>query len=179
VSGVGWIQQISAWAVPVMLTIIPLWGALRRVKVYETFVEGAEEGLRVAIKILPFMVGMLVALTVFRASGAMAVVAGLVRPLTDLVGFPTEILPLMIVRPLSGAGAMAVVTDMLKTHGPDTYLGQLASVMMGSTDTTFYVLTVYFGSVGIRRTRYAATVGLIADVAGFLAALLACNWFFR
>jgi len=109
----------------------------------------------------------------------MEIVARLISPVTSRLGFPTEVLPLMIVRPLSGAGALAVTADLLKTHHPDSYLGRLASIVQGSTDTTFYVLTVYFGSVGIRKTRYAASVGLLADCVGFVAALYACNWFFR
>jgi spore maturation protein B len=175
----GLLQTLSIWAIPAMLALIPLWGTLRGVKVYETFIEGADEGLQLAIKILPYLIGMMVALAVFRESGAMQVAAKLLSPITKPLGFPPEILPLIIVRPLSGAGAMAVVTDLLKQHGPDSFVGQLASVLMGSTDTTFYVLTVYFGAVGVRRTRYAASVGLIADAAGFIVGLLACNWFFR
>jgi len=173
------VDVVSLWAIPGMLALIPLWGAIRRVQVYDAFIEGAEEGLQVAVRIIPFLVGMMVALSVFRASGAMEIVARLISPVTSRLGFPTEVLPLMIVRPLSGAGALAVTADLLKTHHPDSYLGRLASIVQGSTDTTFYVLTVYFGSVGIRKTRYAASVGLLADCVGFVAALYACNWFFR
>jgi spore maturation protein B len=175
----NWLDSISLWAVPGMLALIPLWGAIRKVKVYDTFIEGAEEGLQVAVQIIPFLVGMMVALSIFRASGAMELLARLIDPITSRLGFPTQILPLMIIRPLSGAGALAVTADILKTQHPDSYMGRLASIMQGSTDTTFYVLTVYFGSVGIRKARYAAAVGLLADAAGFLAALYACNWFFR
>lgn len=174
-----WLDTISLWAIPGMLALIPLWGFIRKVKVYDTFIEGAEEGLQVAVKIIPFLVGMMVALSVFRASGAMELLARAISPVTSRLGFPTEILPLMIVRPLSGAGALAVTADLFKTHHPDSFIGRLASIVQGSTDTTFYVLTVYFGSVGIRRTRYAAFVGLAADLVGFLTALYACNWFFR
>ncbi len=174
----NWLDTISLWAVPAMLALIPLWGAIRRVKVYDTFIEGAEEGLQIAVQIIPFLVGMMVALSIFRASGAMELVARLIDPVTSALGFPTEILPLMVVRPLSGAGALAITADLLKTQHPDSYIGRLASIMQGSTDTTFYVLTVYFGSVGIRKARYAAGVGLFADFVGFLAALYACNWFF-
>lgn len=174
----NWLDLISLWAVPAMLALIPLWGAIRKVKVYDTFIEGAEEGLQVAVRIIPFLVGMMVALSIFRASGAMELLAKAISPVTSRLGFPTEILPLMIVRPLSGAGALAVTADMLKLHHPDSFVGRLASIIQGSTDTTFYVLTVYFGSVGIRRSRYAAGVGLTADLVGFLAALYACNWFF-
>jgi spore maturation protein B len=174
----SWLDSLSLWAIPAMLALIPLWGFIRRVKVYDTFIEGAEEGLQVAVKIIPFLVGMMVALSVFRASGAMELLANLIAPVTSRLGFPTEILPLMIVRPLSGAGALAVTADLLKVQHPDSFLGRLASIMQGSTDTTFYVLTVYFGAVGIRRARYAPAVGLFADAVGFLAALFACRWFF-
>lgn len=174
----SWLDSLSLWAIPGMLALIPLWGFIRRVKVYDTFIEGAEEGLQVAVKIIPFLVGMMVALSVFRASGAMELLANLISPITSRLGFPTEVLPLMIVRPLSGAGALAVTADLLKVQHPDSFLGRLASIMQGSTDTTFYVLTVYFGSVGIRRARYAPAVGLFADAVGFIAALLACRWFF-
>jgi len=174
----SWLDTVSLWAIPSMLALIPLWGAIRKVKVYDTFIEGAEEGLQVAIRIVPFLVGMMVALSIFRASGAMELLAKAIDPVTSRLGFPSPILPLMIVRPLSGAGALAVTADLLKTNHPDSYIGRLASIMQGSTDTTFYVLTVYFGSVGIRKTRYAAAVGLTADVVGFLAALYVCNWFF-
>lgn len=161
-----------------MLALIPLWGAIRRVKVYDTFIEGAEEGLTVAVRIIPFLVGMMVALGIFRASGAMELLAGVLDPVTSRLGFPTEVLPLMIVRPLSGAGALGVTADLLKSEHPDSFVGRLASIMQGSTDTTFYVLTVYFGAVGIRRARYAPALGLFADAVGFVAALYACNWFF-
>ncbi|HEY3368296.1 MAG TPA: spore maturation protein [Symbiobacteriaceae bacterium] len=173
------VDTLSLWAIPAMLALIPLWAFIRKVKVYDRFIVGAEEGLQVAVKIIPFLVGMMVALAIFRASGAMELLARAIDPLTRPLGFPAEILPLMIVRPMSGAGALAVTADLLKTHHPDSYIGRLASIMQGSTDTTFYVLTVYFGSVGVKKTRYAAAVGLFADLIGFLTALYACNWFFR
>lgn len=172
------LNALSLWAVPAMLALIPLWGAIRKVKVYDTFIEGAEEGLQIAVKIIPFLIGMLMALSIFRASGAMEMLARSMEPVTAALGFPSEVLPLMIVRPLSGAGALGVTADLLKTHTPDSYIGRLASIMQGSTDTTFYVLTVYFGAVGIRKVKYSAAVGLTADVVGFLAALYACHWFF-
>lgn len=172
------LDLFSIWAIPGLLALIPLWGQLRKVKVYDVFIEGAKEGLEVAIKIFPYMVGIMVALAVFRASGAMGALARLLSPVTSRLGFPHEVLPLMVIRPLSGAGALAATTDLLKTHGPDSFIGRLASVMQGSTDTTFYVITVYFGSVGVRRTRYAAGVGLFADLAGFVASLAVCRWFY-
>lgn len=173
-----WLDTVSLWAVPFMLAFIPLFGAMRGVKVYDTFIEGAEEGLQIAIRIVPFLVGMMVALGVFRASGAMDLISGAISPLAARLGLPHEVLPLMLIRPLSGSAALAATTDLLKVHGPDSWIGRLASVMQGSTDTTFYVLTVYFGSVGIRKARYALGVGLFADLVGFAAALIACRWFF-
>lgn len=171
-------DAMAIWLVPALLALIPLWGQIKGVAVFDTFVDGAEEGLRIALKIFPFMIGIMVALAVFRASGAMDMLSRILSPVTDRLGFPHAVLPLMLIRPLSGAGSLAATVDLLKIHGPDSFVGRLASIMQGSTDTTFYVITVYFGSVGVRRTRYAAGVGLIADFAGFIAALVACRWFF-
>lgn len=173
----GIVNAISAWAIPVLLAVIPLYGWLRGVPVYEAFISGATEGLKVAWQILPFMLGILVALGIFRHSGAMDVVAAWLSPVTARLGFPAEVLPLVVIRPLSGSGSLAAVADMIRTHGPDSFVARLGSVMQGSTDTTFYVLTIYFGSVGIRRPRYALIPGLIGDAAGFVAALWACRWF--
>ncbi|KKM08837.1 spore maturation protein [Clostridiales bacterium PH28_bin88] len=172
------ITQISRWAIPLMLFFIPAVAHLRGVKVYETFVEGAREGFETVIKIIPFLVGMLVAISVFRASGAMDLMVRALDPLIGLVGAPAELLPLAIMRPLSGGGALGVAAELIGAHGPDSIIGRMASIMQGSTDTTFYVLTVYFGSVGIRRYRYAVTLGLIADLTGLVASILIANWLF-
>lgn len=170
---------LSRWLVPLLLALIPVYGQLRGVRVYERFVAGAMAGLELSWRILPNMVAIVVALSIFRESGALALLARGLAPLTDRLGFPHAVLPLLLIRPLSGAGALAAATDLLRVHGPDSFVGRLASVLQGSTDTTFYVLTVYFGAVGVRRTRYAAGVGLLADCTGFLAALLTSRWFFR
>jgi len=173
------IKEISRWAIPVMFFFIPGIAFLRGVKVYEAFVEGAQEGFETAVKIIPFLVGMLVAIGVFRASGALEVFVNLVRPVTDLLHVPAEVLPLAFMRPLSGGAALGLAAELIKSCGPDSYIGQLASTMQGSTDTTFYVLTVYFGSVGVVKYRYSVAVGLIADVAGFLASVYICNLLFK
>ncbi len=165
------IGEISKWAVPMLLLIIPVLAYTRKVKVYEAFVEGAEQGFHTAIKIIPFLVGMMVAIGVFRESGAMDLLILALQPLMGLIGAPAEILPLVIMRPLSGGGALGITAELIQTYGPDSFIGRLASTIQGSTDTTFFVLTVYFGSVGIRRYRHALTVGLLADLTGFLASL--------
>lgn len=165
------IAEVSKWAVPLLLLIIPVMAYVRKVKVYEAFVEGAEQGFHTAIKIIPFLIGMLVAIGVFRASGAMEILINFLTPLMVLIGVPAEVLPLVFMRPLSGGGALGITAELIHTYGADSFIGRLASTIQGSTDTTFFVLTVYFGSVGIRRYRHALTVGLLADLTGFLASL--------
>lgn len=172
------INLVSTWAIPCLLFMIPVTAYVRGVKVYETFVQGAEDGFRTAVKIIPFLVGMLVAIGVFRASGAMDLLVKAIEPVTSLLGIPPSILPLAIMRPLSGGGALGIAAEMISTYGPDSYLGRLASTMQGSTDTTFYVLTVYFGSVGITKYRYALHLGLIADITSLMAAIFITNLVF-
>lgn len=169
---------ISRWAIPALLFVIPAVGYLRGVKVYEAFVAGAEEGFSTAVKIIPFLVGMLVALGVFRASGAMDIFASFLNPLIRFIGAPAEVLPLALMRPLSGGGALGIAAELIGAYGPDSLIGRLASTMQGSTDTTFYVLTVYFGSVGISRYRYALALGLLADISGLLASIYIVNLVF-
>ena len=171
----GVIQTLSQWAIPLLLLLIPTIGLIRGVKVYETFVSGAEEGFQTAIKIIPFLVGMLVAINVFRVSGAFAVLAKIISPITTLLRIPPDVIPLGVMRPLSGSGALGLATEIINTYGPDSFLGNLASTMQGSTDTTFYVLTIYFGSVGIKKYRHALWVGLSADITTFLASVVICN----
>jgi len=172
------IQTISDYAIPVVLLLIIGFGVIRKVKVYEAFVEGAKGGFDVAIKIIPFLVAILVAIGMFRASGAMDYLISIISPLTDLIGMPAEALPVAFMRPLSGSGSLGLVTEIMQTHGPDSFLGRLVSTMYGSTETTFYVLAVYFGSVGIKKTRHAVPAGLLADAAGLLGALLICKLVF-
>ncbi|MBM7854670.1 spore maturation protein B [Desulfohalotomaculum tongense] len=172
------INQISRWAIPVVLLVIPLIAFIKRVPVFETFVEGAEEGFSTAIKTIPYLVAMLVAVSVFRASGAMQLMADYFSPLLDNVGFPAEVLPHAIMRPLSGGAALGIATDLIKTHGPDSFIGKLVSTMQGTSDTTFYVLTLYFGSVGVRRYRYAVATGLCADITTLVASLFIAHVMF-
>lgn len=168
----------STGLIPLLLLAIPLLGAMRRVKVYEVFIEGAKEGFGVALRIIPYLVAILVAVAMFRASGAMELLTGALSPLTAPLGMPAEVLPAALLRPLSGSGTLGLVSELLKTHGPDSFIGRLASTLYGSTETTFYVLAVYFGAVGIRRTRHAVAAGLAGDLAGVVAAVLLCRWLF-
>jgi spore maturation protein B len=172
------LEIISVWAIPFLLLFIPVVGFIRKVKVYENFVEGAKEGFQVATRIIPFLVAILVAIGMFRASGAMDIFVALISPITNLIGMPAEVLPVALMRPLSGSGTLGLVTELMQTHGTDSFIGRLASTMYGSTETTFYVLAVYFGSVSISKTRHAVPAGLIADCAGLLAAVLICRLIF-
>ena len=169
---------ISQWMIPLILVVIPLWAWFKQVSVYDCFVEGAAEGVKTAIRIFPYILGMLVAIGIFRGSGALAALTDLVSPVLGKIGFPAEVLPLAVIRPLSGSGALGVTAELINAYGPDSFIGHLASVMQGSTDTTFYILAVYFGAVGIKKYRHALWVGLTADCVGFLTAIFICHLFF-
>ncbi|MCC3373471.1 spore maturation protein [Cohnella sp. REN36] len=168
------LHALSTWAIPMFIVLIPLYAAFRKVPVYETFVDGAKDGFSTAIGIIPHLVGMLTAISMFRASGAMDMLVAAAKPLFARLGVPGDVLPLGLLRPITGAGSLAFATDLIKAHGPDSFIGRIASTIQGSTDTTLYVLTVYFGAIGIRNARYALKVGLFSDAVGFFAAVFAC-----
>jgi spore maturation protein B len=172
------LDAISLWAMPVLLVAIPLAGIVRKVKVYDVFIDGAKEGFEVAVRIIPFLVGILVAIGMFRGSGAMDLLLAGLRPLVTPTGFPPELVPLAILRSLTGSGSLAFTTDLIKTHGADSLIARTAATMYGSSETTFYVLAVYFGSVAIRRTRHAVPAALIADITAAIAAVAVCSWMF-
>jgi spore maturation protein B len=172
------LDAISLWAIPVLLVAIPFAALLRGVKVYDVFIEGAKEGFDVAVRIIPFLVGILVAIGMFRGSGAMDLLTAALTPITVSTGFPAELVPLAILRSLSGSGSLAFATDLVKTHGPDSLIGRMAATMYGSSETTFYVLAVYFGAVGVRRTRHAVAAGLVGDLVAAVAAVAVCAWMF-
>jgi spore maturation protein B len=159
----GWVRvlnAVSVLAIPVLLTLFPLYAALRGVAVYEEFVEGAKEGFQVAVKIIPFLVAMLVAIGFLRGAGAIEGFTNLLRGPLEAVGFPPELLPMSLIRPLSGSASLAAFSDIVKTFGPDSLLARMAGTLFGSTETTFYVIAVYFGSVAVRRVRHAVWAGL-------------------
>jgi spore maturation protein B len=166
---------ISVWAIPVFLVAIPVYGTLKGVKVYESFVEGAKGGFQMAIRIIPYLVAIIVAVGMLRGAGAIDMLSRWLDPVLRRVGFPVEILPLAILRPLSGNGSMGIVTELIKTHGPDSFLGRLAASAYGSTETTFYVLAIYFGAVGIKKARHAVISGLVADIVSLIVAVIICR----
>ncbi|CAK0760440.1 spore maturation protein A [Gammaproteobacteria bacterium] len=176
-----WVWQgkaVSSWILPLLMLGFLLGGSLRRVPVYESFVAGAQEGFQVAVRIIPYLVAILVAVGMLRVSGALDGLVAVLGPWTEPLGLPAEILPLALLRPFSGSGAFGLLAAILNNPatGPDTYAGLLASTLQGSTETTFYVLAVYFGAVQIQSLRHALITGLLADLAALIGAVLACRW---
>ncbi len=172
------VNIISIVAIPALILFVVVYGVVKKVKIYESFVEGAKEGFNVGVRIIPYLVAMLVAVGIFRAAGAMEILSSILAPVTKLIGMPPEVLPMAIVRPLSGSGALGMMSEIIKSHGPDSLIGRMVSVMMGSSETTFYVLAVYFGAVGVTKTRQAVPAGIIADVVALLASVWVVNLLF-
>ncbi|MHC1764737.1 MAG: nucleoside recognition domain-containing protein [Verrucomicrobiia bacterium] len=172
------VNALSLLAIPFLLGFFPLYAALHRVPVYEEFVEGAKEGFNVALRIIPFLVAMLVAIGVFRNAGVIDLLTRLLQPALDLVQFPPEILPLALMRPLSGSASLGFFSELVREHGADSLIARTAGTLYGSTETTFYVVAVYFGSVNVKRTRHAIPAGLLADAAGAVAAVVICRMAF-
>ena len=172
------VDAISKLAIPFLLAAFPLYAALRQVKVYEEFVDGAREGFEVALRIIPYLVAILVAIGMFRASGGLDLLTSALKPAMLAVGFPPELLPMVLMRPLSGSGTLGLFAELVKQFGPDSLIARTGGTIFGSTETTFYVLAVYFGSVGIRKTRYALLAGLTADAVGVIASVIVCRLVF-
>ncbi len=175
---VGIFETLSRFIIPVFILFILVYGFYKKVPVYEAFIEGAKEGFTTVIRILPYLVAMLVAIGVFRTSGAMELLFTLISPVTNLLGIPAALLPLAFMRPLSGSASIGILAEMLKVYGSDSYIGRTASTMMGSTETTFYTASIYLGSVGLRDTRYALVAGLLSDLVGFLSSIIICTLVF-
>lgn len=155
-------------------TVIIVVGLLKRVHVFEEFAEGAKEGAIITLRLFPFILAMILAINCLQASGVLDVLVNSLSGVTAKLGFPTEVLPLALLRPVTGSGSLAITSNILERFGPDSFIGLVASTIQGSTDTTFYIITVYFGSVGIKRIRHSLLTGLLADLAGVLAAVFIC-----
>ena len=174
----SFIEVLSIVAIPALIILFIGYGALKRIRVYEQFVEGAKEGFNIAVRIIPYLVAMLMAIGIFRAGGAMDWLIYILKPITDFIGMPAEALPMALMRPLSGSGSLGIMTEIIKVHGPDSFIGIMVSTFFGSTETTFYVLAVYFGAINIKNTRHALPAGLIADIAGILGAVFIVRMLF-
>ncbi len=172
------ISNISSWSIPIIIFIIISYGIIKKEKIYDLFAEGAADGIKTVVKIFPYLLAMLIAINIFRSSGALEILVEALKPISNRFNIPDQVMPLMFLRPLSGSGALSYTDQLLKIYGADSFIGKLASTIQGSTETTFYILAVYFGSIGIKKYRYAITVGLIADLAGFFAAVFICNLLF-
>lgn len=174
------INIISACAIPAVIFFILVYGLTKDVKLYDEFVDGAKEGISTTIRVIPPLVGLLIAIGVFRASGALDLLIYAIRPITDILRVPSETLPLMFMRPISGSASQAITFDILKNYGPDSFVGKVASTMMGSSETIFYTLAVYFGSVGIKNIKYTLKIALIVEFIAILCSVwvngLLFNW---
>jgi len=173
------VNAISILALPLLLSFFPLYATLQGLKVFEEFVVGAKEGFQVVLRIIPNLVGMLVAIGMFRGSGGIDLLTSALAPLMTKLHFPSELMPLALMRPLSGSGTNGILAEMVIKHGPDSFIAHMAAVMQGSSETTFYVLAVYFGAVNISRTRHAALAGILADIASLIASVVVANVVFR
>ena len=169
------LNLISLWALPVILLTVLTLGIFKKVPIYEEFTEGAKDGFKVSVKIIPYLVAIIVGISMLRA---IEMLATFLAPILTKFNIPADTLPLMIVRSLSGSGALGIFSDIANNLGPDAYATKLSAIMLGSSETTFYVLAVYFGAVGISKIRYALIVGLLADLVGIIAAISVCNLMF-
>ena len=171
-------MSLSELVVPVLLCFTACYALGKRVDVYTALTRGAEEGLNVLVHILPSLIALLTAVYMFRASGAMEYLGALLAPALERVGIPPEVAPLLFIRPISGSGALAVGSELMATYGPDSYIGRVAAVMLGSSETTFYTIAVYYGSAGIIRTRHTIPAAITADLTGFFVSALSVRLFF-
>lgn len=167
---------VSLWTLPVLVFAIVAFGAYRKVNIYDAFIQGAREGLLVVWRIAPYLLTMLVAIRVFQDSRAMQTVTSLATPLAEIVGIPSEVLPLAFVRPLSGSGSLGVLANILHTYGPDSRIGLIASTLQGSTETIFYIITVYLGAIQVTQARHVPVVGILADAVGLITSVLVVDW---
>lgn len=171
-------SHFSNWIFLSFIAGIPLYAAYKRINVFDTFVTGAKQGFETSINIIPYLVAMMVAIGMLRASGFFELMDKLLAPLLTRIGMPSELLPLALIRPFSGSASLGIMADLIHTHGGDSFIAKTAATMMGSTETTFYVIAVYFGAIGIKHTRHAIAAGLLADLAGIIASVVVCRYLF-
>lgn len=173
------INLVSLWALPCIIVLILTVGVIKKIPVYEAFTEGARDGFKVAVMIIPYLIAIMVAVSMLRASGAIDMLTNACSILLNKFHIPSEIVPVILIRPLSGSAALGLFSDIATTKGIAEFTMLLAAVMVGSSETTFYVLSVYFGAVGINKFRYALWVGIIADIIAAIMSIVVCNWMFR
>lgn len=166
---------ISIISIPLMITIILVHGYIKGIKLYDTFVEGAQEGFKTAIKIMPYLIAIFIAIGIFKESGALNIFSKILSPLGKLIGLPKELIPLAILKPISGSGSLAMVQELINTHGPDSFIGRVSSTMMGSSETILYTMALYYGSIGIKNSRHTLICALISHLAGIIAAVSVCK----
>ena len=172
------IDKFSLGILPLIILLIFTCGIVKKIPVYEEFVEGAKDGFKVSITIIPYLIALIVAISMFRASGALDWIANLLTPFLELFRIPVDIVPIMFTRSLSGSATLALFSELATNHGAEAFVTKLAAIMVGSSETTFYVLSVYFGAVGIKKFRYALLTGIIADITGIVLAILVAHYFF-
>jgi spore maturation protein B len=169
------INYLSTIAVPMVIMLIILYGLIEKVKIYDTFVEGAKEGMKIVIKIFPTLIGIFLAVGALRSSGIIDLIINIIKPVIEILKIPAEIMPLAMLRPISGSASMAVATDILSKYGVDSLIGLIASTIMGSTETTFYTIALYTSAVGIKKIRFVLVAALIADITGMLVSVAICR----
>ncbi|MFJ1269078.1 spore maturation protein [Legionella lytica] len=174
----GIANQLSNWMLLLFVVGIPFYAAIKKVNVFDAFIVGAKQGFDTVLSILPYLIAMIVAIGMLRASGFFTLLGRLLAPLMELIGMPSEVLPLALIRPFSGSASTGIMAELIHQYGGNSLIAKTAATMMGSTETTFYVIAVYFGSVGIRRTRHAIPAGLLADLAGIIASVVICRYLF-
>lgn len=175
---IAYANQISNWIFLAFVAGIPLYGALKRINVFDVFIDGAKQGFETSVRIIPYLIAMMVAIGMLRASGFFELMNYIFSPLLSAIGMPSELLPLAMIRPFSGSASTGMMAQLIDTYGGNSFIGKTAATMMGSTETTFYVVAVYFGAVGVKRTRHAIPAGLLADFAGVVAAVTVCRYLF-
>lgn len=172
------VDLISAWLIPALILVVLVWGIAKKIPVYETFIDGAKDGLKVSVDILPYLIAIIVAVSMLRASGFFEIAQQLLGGLLTWLKIPVDVLPVMFIRSLSGSAVLGLFSEIAHNFGPDSFVTKLTAIMVGSSETTFYVLAVYFGAVGVKKFRHALLAGILADIIGIVTAIAVARWLF-